>query len=648
MRKRSKYLCTDHLIDRFTNDYCYIYGTGKDAGDLFEIIKGQISVKGFINSYKCASFFKGINVVSREECCNNEIRGHIVVATYKYEEEIAEELSLMQLVGGEDFYIWDRFSYNDTSDKWINEYIRWNKTAWRRNSKPTDNRRILMAAMDDEGFRSLLYGYFSELLCNKYAAKPEAYISFRFDYKYEGQVEQPYQSFGFNKIGNITRTIYETFGVTDFLSTVLNKEQSDEARKLTDDIWMNVDSYEDWKNIRIDGVAFGTTIIRCLARFLIPCFDPKDPRLKDYLLRCVETIVFWRNRFNSYDYKFVLLRDGVSWDGFIRDIAVSRGIPTMCVSFLDTRRVDLNYSYCRENVYFFKFWNELSEEEKKRAFVVGKKLLEAHLNGAYSKKLLSSNFGNEEVDFHLPSDGKIKILICPHIFCEDQFPYGEQLFDNSVFSWLVHLGELSDKLTKYDWYIKKHPHAKTSFRDNEIINSFIEKYPNIHLIPTEISPIQLKNEGIRYVLTVYGTAGCEYPAMGIKVITAGVTPYDDFNFTIKPKTKEEFDYCIENLENDDTVIDKKDLYKYWALNLGCYDWDYNEVHLFHNKELDSIAERIKCGEQMNWNYHLLMEELETEGRHDENRTRIKEIFDRAMNWETSKFYRKSNFLDTEE
>ncbi|SEA83461.1 hypothetical protein SAMN05216349_13413 [Oribacterium sp. KHPX15] len=648
MNKRSKYLCTDRIIGKFKNNYCYIYGTGKDAGDLFDLIKEFVVVKGFINSYKDDYLFKEVNVIARNECSDRKIRGHIIVATYKYEDEIYESLKQLGFVEGEDFYIWDRFSYHDTSDKWINKYIEWNRTAWKKCNRPTDNRRILMAAMDDEGFRSLLYGYFSELLCNQYDAKPEAYISFRFDYKYEGQVKQPYKTFGFDKIGCITRSIYETFGVTEFLSAELDKVQSDEVCKLTNDIWLNINSYEDWEKIQIDGVEFGTTIIRCLSRFLIPCFDPKDARLKDYLQRCVENIIFWRDRFNSYDYKFVLLRDGVSWDGFIRDIAISRGIPAMCVSFQDTRRVDLNFSSCKENIYFAAFWNELNIDERERALLIGKKYLESHLKGAYSKKLLSSNFGNEIMDFHLAEDDRIKILICPHIFCEDQFPYGDQIFDNSVFSWLVHLGELSEKLSKYDWYIKKHPHATISPRDNEIINSFIEKFPNIHLIPTEISPIQLKNEGIRYVLTVYGTAGCEYPAIGIKVITAGVTPYEGFNFTIKPKTKDEFDHIIENLEYDNSVIDTEDLYKYWALNLGYYDWDYNEVHLFHNEELNSIAGRIKRGEQMNWNYQLLMEELGTEGIHDENRAKIKKIFDRAMSWEPSKFYRKRIILGVEE
>ena len=67
------------------------------------------------------------------------------------------------------------------------------------------------------------------------------------------------------------------------------------------------------------------------------------------------------------------------------------------------------------------------------------------------------------------------------------------------------------------------------------------------MIPEETSHHQLIREGIKFVFTVYGTVGCEYPLIGAQVINAGNNPHIAYNFNWHPTSIKEHENLVLRL-----------------------------------------------------------------------------------------------------
>jgi hypothetical protein len=81
------------------------------------------------------------------------------------------------------------------------------------------------------------------------------------------------------------------------------------------------------------------------------------------------------------------------------------------------------------------------------------------------------------------------------------------------------------------------------------------------LIPSETSHLQLKEEGINFGLTVYGTIGFEYAALGIPVINASLcNPRIRYHFNIHPRTIDEYRIILLNLPDQKLDIDIEEVY----------------------------------------------------------------------------------------
>ncbi|MBN1551437.1 hypothetical protein JW979_08210, partial [bacterium] len=131
------------------------------------------------------------------------------------------------------------------------------------------------------------------------------------------------------------------------------------------------------------------------------------------------------------------------------------------------------------------------------------------------------------------------------------------------YEWLYFLGEISEQ-TDYEWYIKTHPDFLPG--NIPIIEEFIRKYPKFSMIPFETSHLQLKEEGIDFGLSVYGTIGLEYAALGIPVVNASqCNPRIRYNFNIHPRTVEEYKDILLNLPSQKIAINPDEVYEYYFM-----------------------------------------------------------------------------------
>lgn len=564
------YIANNELKDILSREEkVYVFGTGVDAEQMCNMVDIDNKIIAFIDNKRNGydNWFRNKKIISVEQfLCQKK---KIIIAAGRFCEEIRLQLENLGLKASTDFFIWDEWMLYHSNDS-VDNYICFLENLWKPYKKSNKYNKVLVAFDNRCDLVATKYAYCANYFANKYDALIYGYFRF---------------GSHVSNASPIVKKIYQAINMVDLVDSSIIDEN--EVMFIVKDLWKNLRTWGDWKSIKIYGIQFGTTIIRDFLRTHIPDFDLRSSYMYDFLVKSVKTIVFWKQYFKENNIKVVLLGDGVSWDGYIRDIAVDLQIPAYSIDRCEIKKMTSNYfdySYC---FYYKDMWNLLKPTEKFIGIEWAKEHIKKRIQGDVSEVALSDkkNFAFAEKINKKPilnNNNKIKILICPHIFEEDCYHCGEQIFDDNYFEWLCHLGELSEKITKYDWYLKMHPSA--SKRDYIIINKILKKYPRIQRISEHISPIQLRDEGIKYALTVCGSIGHEYPMLGIEVINAGKNLHQNYDFNWNPKDKKEYDDIIYNLENLEKKKDKEGLYEFYAMHFLIYDIKkFNIDELFFKK-----------------------------------------------------------------
>ncbi len=187
---------------------------------------------------------------------------------------------------------------------------------------------------------------------------------------------------------------------------------------------------------------------------------------------------------------------------------------------------------------------------------------------SYSNK---SAFGPNTKNRLIKKSKNIKILIASHCFFDSPHSYGDFLFTDFN-QWLKFLGELSE-VTNYDWYIKTHPDFILETRNK--IKYFCSKFKKFNLLPADSSHHQIIKEGINFALTVYGTIGFEYAALGIPVINASPhNPHINYSFNYTAKDIDDYTSTLMNLPNFKLDIDYEEILEFYYMK-----------NLYHNKDI---------------------------------------------------------------
>lgn len=633
MQNEEIFLDLDKCNLYFAKKHIFVFGTGVDAEQFVKKMSSDIYIIAHIDNNRSGKghYFYGKNIIGLEECLEQrDSKQPIIVCSYRYAKEISNQLAKFKLMPGIDFFVWDDmflFHY-DMNTK---NYIYFLSNIWKKYDKESCKNKILIPFDNRHDLMSTIYAYCSNFFAEKFDAEIVAYFRKGSDC---------------SNVSEVIESIYKAFNVKAVVNTKLNKEQQCEAEKILVVLWEGLYTWEDWKKITIYGIHFGTTIMRDFLREYIPDFDLRSRKMYHFLKKTIQTIVFWYHYIFENDVKIVLLADGVTWDGYIRDIAITKGIPTYALCY-KMAKMTLDYCDRPSYPYFKEMWKQLTREEQEYGIKWAKEHIKRRLCGgteevSYADK---KNFvfaeGIKENIRVLNDNDKIKIIICPHVFEEDGYWCGEHIFDDNQFAWLCHLGELSEKTPEYDWYLKMHPSAKR--RDIIIIDMLLEKFSPINKIPSNISPIQLKEEGAEFALTIYGSIGHEYPEIGIQVINAGINPHCAFDFTWNPKTKEEYDNLILNLGNLGKKRDEEGLYQFYSLNYLYYNWDYIPYRtlFFENPllSMDMLELQVNGKELGSWKYKMYIEEW-TEERHERILFKLDKIFKKMDGWSPKILYRR--------
>jgi len=417
------------------------------------------------------------------------------------------------------------------------------------------------------------------------------------------------------------RKIYESFSAKFIFYS--DRVVRDDAGKLFKEIYPTLKTKRDVENLSVEGVPIGDLIYDShLRKYLIPTIDLVSEEFKQTLKEGLSLYLYWKRYFEKHPVTAVIVSHCVySWNAIILRVAVHRSVPVYQATAQGLYYITDSHNY-RAYTDFLDYphrFEELDIPARKAACKQAEERLSLRFSGRvgvdmhYSTKSAYTSFaqGNRVVE----ESPKIKILIAAHCFFDSPHPYGRNLFPD-FYEWLSFLGDVSER-TDYDWYIKTHPDFLPGNMD--VINDFLKRYPKFRFIPSDTSHHQLIEEGIDFALTVYGTIGFEYAALGITVINASMSnPHVTYDFNLHPQTVEEYEKILLDLENRKIKIDIEKVYEYYYCKFidPLNGWIYDDYQKFiqaiggHSHQVGSISYSGFLAEFSNGKHQKILKGLE--------------------------------------
>lgn len=427
------------------------------------------------------------------------------------------------------------------------------------------------------------------------------------------------------KIPNyVLHKTYQSFNTSGHIITSLNKNQKHRQRAISQKIIAGLQTKEDVFNLKVLGLWIGIDIYETyLKRYNKPTVFLDDPKLFDLVEEGIGLVIFWQDYFSGNRVKAVV----VSHDCYLKFDVVCKVAYQVKVPVYFPNPIYLSFVKKPHGIHTYfrnyrKMFNKLSAKEKRQGINLAKKQIKRRLKGEvgvdmpYATKSAFKSANNKKRV--LARSKNIKVLICTHCFYDNPHAYGKILFVD-FYEWLRYLGQISNK-TNYDWYLKVHPDPLPG--TYKTIKTILKDFPNITIIPHKTSHHQLVKEGINFVLTIHGTVGHEYPALGAQVINAGYNPHIAYDFNWHPQSLEEYEYFLLNLDKLNKKINLKDLYEFYYMHHN-YVYDDDLVFKSYRQMLGDLNKTERIGSTI---YGYFLDQL-TNAKHKEILYNMKKFID---------------------
>jgi len=426
----------------------------------------------------------------------------------------------------------------------------------------------------------IAYSYLSNVLAKKYNARIIGYI---------GRQLKPFKWVKFQirkALNTYPYSIYRSFGVREFIYVRTQNQHNVRVDAIYHHVLKNLKTKRDVENIEIGGLVVGDLIYDSFLRdSRLPTIDLESTGFLSHLRSAIETFVYWDDYFKQNQVSAVLVSHSVYTPAILARLAIQKDIPVyethiqFCY-YLNKQR-PLPY---KEHAFFPEEFAQLPSDVRENGLQEAKMRLKKRFSGEKDIDMVwvsSSAYGQElyKDTRVIRESEKPKVLIFAHCFFDATHFWGENIFPD-FYEWLVFLGEMSEK-TDYDWYLKTHPDELPG--SVSVVDDLLQRYPKITLIPSNSSHHQVIAEGVSAVLTIYGTVGFEYAALGVPVINcSNNNPHVRYNFNLHPRTLDEYTQAIMNIKNMDLEIDINKVYEYYYMKNIYYGnqnifLDYHQV-----------------------------------------------------------------------
>ena len=463
-------------------------------------------------------------------------------------------------------------------------YKKFNKKFFKKNKK---NCEILV---EFNSFQSshIFLSTISSVLSEKFEGKIVGYYNFSLSSTdLENSVYQKLKwylgkFFGYNFFG-----IYKSFGVSKFVKPFVNKDIDLKSNTLFNSLVGRIRNKNDILDLKIDDIEFGDLLYDgYLKRYYKYTLDINSEQFHKYLKNFIKLYLFWDNYFNKNKVKSIVGVHTCYAYGLILRIALNKNIKVFTsecgkIYQLNKKRQISNMEIkdLKEKVNSLR--KDQLESLKDRAKLSIKNRFEGKISNNIDELVTtkSANHNNYSIKNKVLSQNeKIKVLIATHNIGDAHNAFGKTYFED-FYEWLIFLGSISEK-TNYDWYLKDHPYysdlkyATSLQRTYELSKKIEKKFKSIKRLDPNLSHHQLRDEGINFVLTIYGTISWEYAYFNIPVLTAtNSCPTMNFDFNCHSSSRQNYEKNLMNLDKIKIQVNRDEVVNYYIAKYLIFNHD---------------------------------------------------------------------------
>lgn len=415
---------------------------------------------------------------------------------------------------------------------------RWNK--W----KVTEPTSVLLIDISNHSQYTVIASYFANVLARRHNSKIVGFASSRL----------------WRTI--MWRYIYASFNMAQIiwprLPEKFNKGNKIEILKA----WEQIKTKQELLDYKYEGIWVGIDIYETYLRAGRPTVNLKDSEVFKLFTKAIELVKFWTTYFNHNKVSAVLIHHDCYLSNVIVKVAYANNVPVYMPNLIYPTYSNAPFTFYSFFNHYHKYFSLLNAKKKEEALLIGKELLERSIgknNTACDKTTFTVETKKQRV---LKESDKLKVLICSHCFYDNPHAYGKLPFID-FYEWLEYLGKISSECD-YDWYIKIHLDPLPGTMD--VISAFLRRYPHITLIPNDSNPHQLAREGLNFALTIHGSVGHEYPALGVQVLNAGYNPHIAYDFNWHAHSLIEYEHYIRNLRTLSKSIRIEEMYEFYFVH----------------------------------------------------------------------------------
>ena len=344
---------------------------------------------------------------------------------------------------------------------------------------------------------------------------------------------------------------YRSFGCRDFFYPAVSLAQKKIARVAVRQFLARKPSKKDLENLKIGDVLLGDLVYDNYLRSRnLPTPDLSSADFKNFLLSSVADLVFWTDQMSKGQIKAVIASHSVYNLAIPLRVALQQGIPAFQATARSIYRLSSERQFAEDG--FIDFRNEyssLSMVARTRGLEEARSRIARRFRGESGVDVNVSSalaYSPPKKNLLLSGNSKIKLLVAAHCFSDSPHWSGNHLFTD-YWEWLDFLGDFAKK-TDFEWYLKPHPDCLSS--NAKHLRMLAQRYPAFVVLPADASHLQIIKEGVTAALTVHGTIGFEYAALGVPVINASLNnPHIAYSFNHHPASVKEYEQAILNVSS---------------------------------------------------------------------------------------------------
>lgn len=360
--------------------------------------------------------------------------------------------------------------------------------------------------------------------------------------------------------------IYRAFGCSSYHYPVPTREHKRVAFAVARNLFDKKPSKRDLEEFAHAGVKIGDLIYDSLLKnHRLPTLDPESYIVREGFELGLAELLYWNDFFATEDVKGVVTSHANYTMAIPARVAFSRGIDSFEATLRRLYRLTNDRPIDSDFLDYSELFGKLAENEQKRARSLARKRMNKRFSGEVGVDMQYSSasaFRQPGTTRVLSASNRPKVLIAAHCFFDNPHSYGMNLFPD-FWEWLEFLGEFSES-SECEWYLKSHPDALPG--NLEILEDFCNRYKNFRLLAAETSHHQIISEGISAALTVYGTIGFEYAALGVPVINASTNnPHIAYGFNYHPKNVADYTLLLKSIPHLAAISHENKIEEYYFM-----------------------------------------------------------------------------------